>query len=212
MIERESTLSALVFVIDDDPSIRASLTSLLRSVGHEVLSFETTEQFLGAERPDAPACLVLDVRLPGTSGLKFQRALAASDMSVPIVFITGHGDIEMSVAAMKGGALEFLIKPFRDQDLLDAVHKGLETDRLRREKAATLTGLWERYASLTPREQEVMAFVADGQMNKQIAHALALSEVTVKAHRAQIMRKMQAKSLPDLVRIADRLNASIQKA
>lgn len=212
MIEREPPLSALVFVIDDDPSIRASLTSLLRSVGHEVLSFETTEQFLGAERPDAPACLVLDVRLPGTSGLEFQRALAASDMSVPIVFITGHGDIEMSVAAMKGGALEFLIKPFRDQDLLDAVHKGLETDRRRREKAATLTGLWERYASLTPREQEVMALVADGQMNKQIAHALALSEVTVKAHRAQVMRKMQAKSLPDLVRIADRLNASIQKA
>jgi FixJ family two-component response regulator len=212
VIERDPTLSSLVFVIDDDPSIRASLTSLLRSVGHDVLSFETTEQFLGAERPDAPACLVLDVRLPGTSGLEFQRALAASDMSVPIVFITGHGDIEMSVAAMKGGALEFLIKPFRDQDLLDAVHKGLETDRLRREKAATLTGLWELYASLTPREQEVMALVADGQMNKQIAYALALSEVTVKAHRAQVMRKMQAKSLPDLVRIADRLNASIQKA
>lgn len=202
---------SVVFVIDDDPSIRESLQSLFRSVGHRVLVFETTEAFLHGERPEAPACLVLDVRLPGLSGLEFQRELAGSGIRLPIVFITGHGDIPMSVTAMKAGAIEFLTKPFRDQDLLDAVHRGIELDRARRSKSATLAELRGRFDALTPREREIMTLVATGQANKQIAGKLQLSEVTVKVHRAQVMHKMQAKSLPDLVRIADKLAAATTK-
>jgi FixJ family two-component response regulator len=163
------------------------------------------------ERPDVPGCLVLDVRLPGRSGLEFQQELARSDIRLPIVFITGHGDVAMSVTAMKAGAIEFLTKPFRDQDLLDAVHRGIEIDRGRRAESVMLAELWQRFDSLTPREREVMALVAAGQLNKQIAAELDLSEITVKVHRAQVMRKMQAKSLPDLVRFADRLAADTTK-
>lgn len=195
----------LVFIIDDDPSVRSSIESLLRSVGHAVQSFASTQEFVLGEQPDAPACLVLDIRLPGRSGLEFQRELARSDKVLPIVFITGHGDVPMSVTAMKAGAIEFLTKPFRDQDLLDAVHRGLELDRARRAEAAMLTALRRRFDSLTPREREVMALVAAGRLNKQIAAELDLSEVTIKVHRAQVMRKMAASSLPDLVRFADRL-------
>lgn len=198
---------SLVFVVDDDPSIREALNSLLRSVGHAVQSFETARGFLAAERLDAPSCLILDVRLPGSSGLEFQRELAKSDMPLPIVFITAHGDVPMSVAAMKAGAVEFLTKPFRDQDLLDAVHRAIELDRCRRTEAAGLAELRERFATLTPREREVLTLVADGRMNKQIAGDLNLSEITVKVHRAHVMQKLQARSLADLVRMADRLAA-----
>jgi FixJ family two-component response regulator len=206
-----STDQSLVFIIDDDPSMRASIQSLLRSVGHATQAFASTQEFKLSERPDAPGCLVLDVRLPGRSGLEFQQELAGSDIRVPIVFITGHGDVPMSVTAMKAGAVEFLTKPFRDQDLLDAVHRGIEIDRDRRAESAMLAELRQRFDSLTPREREVMALVAAGQLNKQIAAELDLSEITVKVHRAQVMRKLQAKSLPDLVRIADRLAADTTK-
>lgn len=196
---------SVVFVVDDDPSVRESLQSLLRSVGQATLSFASTGAFLDGDRPDGPGCLVLDVRLPGQSGLELQRELAAANVHTPIVFITGHGDIPMSVAAMKAGAIEFLTKPFRDQDLLDAVHKGIALDRERREETATLAYLRERFRSLTPREREIMAFVASGRLNKQIAAECQLSEITIKIHRSHVMRKMRAKSLPDLVRIADKL-------
>jgi FixJ family two-component response regulator len=196
---------SLFFIIDDDPSVRASIESLLRSVGHTVKSFASTREFMLDERFDAPGCLVLDIRLPGRSGLEFQRELAESDIRLPIVFITGHGDVPMSVTAMKAGAVEFLTKPFRDQDLLDSVHRGLELDQDRRAEAASLSKLRQRFDSLTPREREVMAFVAAGALNKQIAAELDLSEITVKVHRGQVMRKMEAKTLPDLVRFADRL-------
>jgi FixJ family two-component response regulator len=185
--------------------MRASIESLLRSVGHTAQSFASTQEFMLSERLDAPGCLVLDIRLPGRSGLELQRELAKSNIRLPIVFITGHGDVPMSVTAMKAGAIEFLTKPFRDQDLLDAVQRGLELDRSRRAEAAMLAELWQRFDSLTPREREVMALVAAGRLNKQIAAELDLSEITVKVHRAQVMRKMEAKSLPDLVRFADRL-------
>jgi FixJ family two-component response regulator len=202
---------SLVFIIDDDPSIRASIESLLRSVGHTVQSFASTREFMLSERLDAPSCLVLDIRLPDQSGLDFQRELAESAIRLPILFITGHGDVPMSVTAMKAGAVEFLTKPFRDQDLLDAVHRGLELDRDRRAEAAMLAELSQRFDSLTPRERQIMALVAAGQLNKQIATELDLSEVTVKVHRAQVMRKMEAKSLPDLVRFADRLALNTTK-
>lgn len=194
-----------VCIIDDDPSIRDSLVSLLRSVGLTALPYASTADFLAGARPDGPGCLVLDVRLPEQSGLEFQRELAGAGIPLPVIFITGHGDIPMSVTAMKAGALEFLTKPFRDQDLLDAVHKGIERDRERRRGDAAVADLRERFNSLTPREREVMLLVASGHMNKQIAAALQLSEITIKLHRAQVMRKMQAKSLPDLVRIADKV-------
>jgi FixJ family two-component response regulator len=206
-----STEQSVVFIIDDDPSMRRSLESLLRSVGHVVQAFASTHDFLRSKRPDAPGCLVLDVRLPGQSGLEFQRELAKSEIRLPIVFITGHGDVPMSVTAMKAGAIEFLTKPFRDQDLLDAVHRGLDLDGDRRAESAVLDELRGRFNLLTPREREVMALVAAGQLNKQIAAELDLSEITVKVHRAQVMRKTQAKSLPDLVRIADRLAADTTK-
>jgi len=202
---------SIVFIVDDDPSMRASIESLLRSVGHATQAFATTGEFAQGDRRDLPGCLVLDVRLPGRSGLEFQQELARSNNRLPIVFITGHGDVPMSVTAMKAGAIEFLVKPFRDQDLLDAVHRGIEIDRAQRAESAMLAKLRERFDSLTPREREVMGPVAAGRLNKQIAAELDLSEITVKVHRAQVMRKMQANSLPDLVRIADRLAAGTTK-
>jgi FixJ family two-component response regulator len=198
---------SIVFVVDDDPAMRLSLESLLRSVGHTVAAFETARDFSKAPRPDLPGCLVLDVRLPGQSGLEFQRELGRTASPPPIVFITGHGDVPMSVAAMKAGAIEFLTKPFRDQELLDSVHHAIELDRRRRAKAAMLAELRERAATMTPREREILPLVAAGRMNKQIAQALQLSEVTVKVHRAQVMQKLKASSVADLVRIADRLAA-----
>jgi FixJ family two-component response regulator len=198
----------MVFIVDDDPAMQASLESLLRSVGHAVRSFETARAFAAAPRPDLPGCLVLDVRLPGLSGLEFQREFGRSPDPLPIVFITGHGDVPMSVAAMKAGAVEFLTKPFRDQDLLDSVHNAIERDRQRRASAAVLAELRERAATMTPREREILPLVAAGQMNKQIANSLRLSEVTVKVHRAQVMQKLRASSIADLVRIADRLAAA----
>jgi len=199
--------SSCVFIIDDDPYIRESLQELLRSVGQSVQLFESTQDFLAADKPDLPGCLVLDVRLPGRSGLEFQRDLANAGISTPIIFITGHGDIPMSVSAMKAGAIEFLTKPFRDQEFLDAIHKGIERDREERTKIAALSDLRARFATLTPREREVMALVVTGRANKQIAAELQLVEITVKVHRANVMHKMQAGSLPELVRMADRLGA-----
>jgi FixJ family two-component response regulator len=199
------TEEPLVFVIDDDPSVRKALDRLLRSVGLDVRTFASAEEFQRSERPDTVACLVLDIRMPGQSGLDFQSELVKMKNELPIVFITGHGDIPMSVRAMKAGAIEFLTKPFRDQDLIDAVQMGLKKNRLRREKAARLADLRERYAALTSREREIMTRVAAGLLNKQIAAELDVSHITVKVHRAQLMKKMLAKSLADLIRMADRL-------
>jgi FixJ family two-component response regulator len=200
----------LAFVIDDDPSIRDTLEDLLQSVGLEVRVFKSTQEFLASERPDAPACLVLDVRLPGQSGLDFQRRLTASGIDLPVVFITGHGDVPMAVQAMKAGAIEFLTKPFRDQDLLDAIQAGIEQDRARRLDAALVADLRTRLHSLTERERQIMALVVIGRPNKQIAAELEVSEVTVKVHRGQIMRKMRAQSLPELVRMADSLGVRLK--
>ncbi|WAC29387.1 response regulator transcription factor [Ancylobacter sp. SL191] len=196
---------SMVYVVDDDRYVLASLESLLASEGYEVATFQSPQAFLDAEKPERPSCLVLDVRLRGSSGLEFQRELRRRQIATPVIFITGHGDVPMSVAAMKAGAIEFLMKPFRDQDLLDAVHQGIELDRARRDKDATLADLRRRYSAMTPREREILPLVASGQMNKQIAFGLNLSEVTVKVHRAQIMQKLKARSLIELVRIADRL-------
>jgi FixJ family two-component response regulator len=198
---------SIVFIVDDDASFRDSLESLLRSVGQPSASYPSARAFLDAARPDLPACLVLDVRLPGQSGLELQRELAEQGVRLPVIVVTGHGDIPMSVAAMKAGAIDFLTKPFRDQDLLDAIQRGVRLDRDRRAEAQQLTALRQRHATLTPREREIMAMVAEGLPNKQIAAALGLREVTVKVHRAQVMRKLGAKSLPELARISDRLNA-----
>lgn len=198
-----------VFVIDDDQSMRESVESLLRSVGLNVRVFETTQTFLAAERPDAPSCLVLDVRLPGVSGLDFQNELSKLEIAFPIVFISGHGDVPMTVRAIKAGAIEFLTKPFRDQDLIDAVQLGIENDRKRRAEDSALSDLNARLESLSPREREVMILVASGRMNKQIAGELDLSEVTVKVHRGSAMRKMGAKSVADLVRMVDRLGLGV---
>lgn len=194
-----------VIIVDDDPEIRESIGSLLRSVGLGVKALASVPEFLKSGRPEGPTCLVLDVRLPGRSGLDFQRELAAASIRLPIIFITGHGDIPMSVQAMKGGALEFLTKPFRDQDLIDAIQLGLERDRLRLEDERTLSALRERFETLSPREREVMAQVVKGRLNKQVAGEIGVSEVTVKVHRGQVMRKMRASSLPDLARMADKL-------
>jgi FixJ family two-component response regulator len=200
-----SELKASVIVIDDDPSVRESLANLLRSVGLQPLLFGSVAEFLQSERPSGPSCLVLDVRLPGRSGLDFQHDLAVSKVHLPTVFITGHGDIPMSVKAMKAGAIEFLTKPFRDQDLLDAINAGLAQDRTRLQIEQRLRGLRARFETLTQREREVMAWVVAGRLNKQIAAELGISEITVKVHRAQVMRKMGARSLPDLARMADKL-------
>lgn len=200
---------AVVYVIDDDESIREALRSLLATVGLDVRTFPSTRDFLEAKRPDAPACIVLDVRLPGVSGLDFQSELSRSDINFPIIFISGHGDIPMTVRAIKAGAIEFLTKPFREQELLDAVQTGIQQDRQRRQSAAGMAGLQERFGSLTTREREIMAHVVTGRMNKQIAADLDLSEITVKVHRGNVMHKMAAKSLADLVRMADRLGLSV---
>jgi FixJ family two-component response regulator len=199
---------AAVFVIDDDQSIREALRSLLATVGLEVHTFQSTREFLDAKRPDLPACLVLDVRLPGVSGLDFQSELNKSNIAFPIIFISGHGDIPMTVRAIKAGAIEFLTKPFRDQELLDAVQAGIQQDRERRRQAAGMAGLQERLKTLTAREREVMSLVVTGRMNKQIAADLDLSEITVKVHRGNVMHKMGARSLAELVRMADQLGVS----
>lgn len=199
---------AVVYVIDDDESIREALRSLLATVGLDVRTFATTRDFLEAKRPDAASCLVLDVRLPAVSGLDFQGELTRSGIAFPIIFISGHGDIPMTVRAIKAGAIEFLTKPFREQELLDAVQAGIQQDRERRENAAGMVGLQERLGSLTAREREVMALVVTGLMNKQIAGQLNLSEITVKVHRGNVMHKMRAKSLAELVRMADKLGLS----
>jgi FixJ family two-component response regulator len=187
----------VVFVIDDDAAVREGVEDLLRSVGVEVRSFRATRDFMRSERPDAPGCLVLDVRLPGLSGLEFQRELAKSDIHLPIIFLTGHADIPMSVGAMKSGAIEFLTKPFREQELLDAIQLGIERDRARRHDVAAVAELRKRFEALTAREREVMGLV--------VAADLDVSEMTVKIHRGQVMQKMRARSLVELVRMADRL-------
>lgn len=197
----------VVHIIDDDPSVLASLESLLSCEGYQVFTYSAPEGFIGARRPDRPSCLILDVRLRGASGLSLQRELQRAGIEIPVVFITGHGDVPMSVAAMKAGAVEFLLKPFRDQELLDAVREGIERDQSRRARDAQAAALKTRYAALTPREREILPAVAAGLMNKQIAANLNLSEATVKVHRAQIMQKLQAKTLADLVRIADQIAA-----
>jgi len=203
---------SIVYVIDDDASIRDALNSLLRSVGLEVRLFGSVQQFLRLKRPNIPSCLVLDVRLPGTSGLDFQRHLAEANVYIPIIFITAHGDVPMSVRAMKAGAVEFLTKPFRDQELLDAIQSALESDRGRREREAEIAVLRERFDLLTPREREVLPRVVSGLLNKQIAAELGTSEMTIKVHRASVMRKMQAESLVDLVKMAGRLGIAGEKS
>ena len=202
--------NSTVFVIDDDPHLRASVGRLLQSLGLDAQLFASISDFLSQVRsagcpPDGPTCLVLDVRLPGGSGLDFQRELAAANKELPIIFITGHGDIPMSVQAMKGGAIEFLTKPFRDQELLDAVQLGLSRDRARRENEKALAALRERFESLSPREREIMIQVAHGRLSKQIAGDIGIAEATVKVHRSRLMHKMKARSLPELSRMADKL-------
>jgi FixJ family two-component response regulator len=201
----------VVFVIDDDASVRDSLKNLLETVGLHAELFDSAQTFMKFRRPDAPSCLILDVRLPGLSGLEFQNELVKSGVSLPIIFITGHGDIPMSVRAMKLGAVEFLTKPFRDQDLLEAVRVALDKDSARRKDEKTLTGLRAHFESLTAREKEVIRFVAAGLSNKQIAAKMGISNATAKVHRANIMRKMQAGSLAELVRMADLLGAGASK-
>jgi len=198
----------IVYIIDDDESVREGVADLLRSVGYAVHSFGSTREFLDNTRPDAPGCIVLDIRLPGPSGLEFQRTLVKSDIRLPIIFISAHGDIPMSVRAIQSGAIEFLTKPLHEQQLLDAVQAGIEQDRARREQAKVTTQLHERLVSLTPREREILTLVVSGRRNKQIANDLGLSEMTVKVHRSQIMRKMRANSLIDLVRMTDQLGVS----
>jgi FixJ family two-component response regulator len=200
-----------VLVIDDDPDLRASIGRLLRSLDLEARLFASVSDFLKSDLPDGPACLVLDVRLPGQSGLDFQRELAGANTQLPIIFITGHGDIPMSVQAMKGGAIEFLTKPFRDQELLDAVQLGLSRDRARRASGNALADLRERFASLSPREREIMIQVARGRLSKQIAGDIGIAEGTVKVHRSRAMRKMNARSLPELGRMMDKLQRAIEK-
>jgi RNA polymerase sigma factor (sigma-70 family) len=203
-----ATEQPVVFVVDDDLAMREALQDLLASVGMDVRVFASTQEFMQAQRPDAPGCLVLDVRLPGASGLSFQEELPRAGVDLPVIFITGHGDIPMTVRAMKAGAVEFLSKPFRDQELLDAIDAAIERHRAQRLETAIVAQLRQRFAALTQREREVMALVSAGRVNKQIAAELGISEATVKVHRGQIMRKMQTTSLAQLVRIADTLGLS----
>ena len=202
---------SVVFVVDDDSSVREAIKSLIRSVGLRVETFGTAQELLRSTRPDAPACVVLDVRLPGLSGLDLQHELTTHGINLPIIFITGHGDIPMSVRAMKAGALEFLTKPFRDQDLLDAIQQALERDRSARQQRSESAELRERLDSLTSREREVMGLVVSGLLNKQIAGELGTSEVTIKIHRSQVMKKMGAGSLAELVRMTEKLGIPAAK-
>jgi FixJ family two-component response regulator len=200
-----------VFIIDDDRGMRQAIHDLVESVGLRAESFATGEEFLGTRHTGRPSCLVLDVRLPQMSGLDFQRRLAEAGMQIPIIFVTAHGDIPMSVRALKSGAVEFLTKPFRDQDLLDAIQQALERDRIAQEQQAEIHDLQERYHALTAREREVMTLVVSGMLNKQIAPEIGVSEATVKIHRGHVMHKMQAGSVVDLVRMADKLKLSPRK-
>jgi len=206
------TAASLVFVVDDDPSVRSSLKFLLSTVGLQAETFESADSFLRRKAPDTPSCLVLDVRLPGLSGLDFQRELAARNVCIPIVFLTGHGDIPMSVRAMKAGAVEFLTKPFRDQDLLDAVRVALDRDRARRKHDKEVADLRQRFDSLTAREQEVVTMVVGGMLNKQIAAELGTAESTVKVQRSRAMEKMQAASLAELIKMIEKVKAPSEKA
>jgi RNA polymerase sigma factor (sigma-70 family) len=206
------TASSLVFVVDDDASVCSSLKFLLSTVGLQAETFDSAHSFLHKKRPDIPSCLVLDVRLPGVSGIDFQRELTARNISIPIVFLTGHGDIPMSVRAMKAGAVEFLTKPFRDQDLLDAVRVALDRDRARREQETELADIRRRFDSLTSREQEVLSMVVNGMLNKQIAAELGTAESTVKVQRSRAMEKMQAESLAHLIKMMQKLQLRSEKA
>jgi FixJ family two-component response regulator len=202
--------NSMVYVVDDDASVRHAVANLLRSVGLNVQTFASAQEFLAVKHLDRPGCLILDVRLPGLSGLDLQHHLAGGGIGIPIIMITGHGDIQMSVRAMKAGAVEFLTKPFRDQDLVDAVQQAIDRDRSKREKHAEVDTLRSRYDSLTPREREVMMLVVRGFLNKQIADKLGTAESTIKLHRGNVMQKMKAGSLADLVRMADKLGISVK--
>ena len=203
--------AAIVFVVDDDPSVRRAIKRLVESVGLHVELLGSASEFMSSNHPEVASCLVLDIRLPGISGLDSQRELAAANLQIPIVFITGHGDIPMSVRAMKAGAVEFLTKPFRDQDLLDAIQVALERDRTRRQRDAEVGALRQRFESLTPREREVLPWVVSGLLNKQIAAEIGTTEATVKVHRSQLMKKMGADSLPELVRMAEKMGIPSSK-
>jgi FixJ family two-component response regulator len=205
-------MKEVVYIIDDDASVREGVGELIRSVGLGVQTFASSQEFLDSKRPDVPGCIILDVRLPGRSGLEFQKVLQSLSIPLPVIFISAHGDVPISVRAMKSGAIEFLTKPLREQELLDAVHAGIEQDRARRQEGELIAELRARYDSLTAREREMMHLVVTGSVNKQIAAQAGLSEITVKVHRGHVMQKMRAKSLVDLVRMADSLGVSAKSA